>query len=315
MDSCMKRRARRIAVPLLVLLANLAGPVVAMAQETRSLDHQGVARSYIVTNQAASGSGPKPLLIILHGRRQPADPNRSFPDLDALATREGFVAVYPSAVDGKWNYVGEAEPLSRAGGEIVDDLGFVRRLIDQLVERKIADPERIYVSGTSQGAFLTYSILCGLADRIAGAAALLASMTDVQIAACRPVRAVPALVIAGTNDRVVRYDGWLSPEDRLTSVPETMEFWRRQHGCTGQKDSVLPKKVEANPTRSVLVEWTGCRIEGALRLYRVQGGGHRLPSINSPSPVIDPRFGQRSQDFETADEVWSFLKPLRRAAN
>src|SRR5262245_5449699 len=96
----------RRQVAVLAGLAGLfLGPLVANAS-TRTLEHQGVDRSFIVVNDAITADGPKPLLIALHGRRDPQAPNTSGPTIDALAAREGFVAIYPAALEGKWNYPG-----------------------------------------------------------------------------------------------------------------------------------------------------------------------------------------------------------------
>jgi polyhydroxybutyrate depolymerase len=282
------------------------------AQDIRTIEHQGVARSYLLVNRSAAAGGAKPVFVALHSRRDPGEPLTSDPRLDQLAEREGFVAVYPAAIDGKWNYGGEVGSLSRAGSEVADDTGFLRKLIDSLISEKIADPLRIYVSGSSQGGFLAYSVACEFADKVAAVAIGLASMTEPQIASCKPQRAVPMLVIAGTNDSIVPYDGWLVPGERLTSVPETLEFWQRLHHCTGQKAKAMPHRISTNPTRVVLVEWTGCEIEGALRLYRVQGGGHRRPTFEVPSVEEQRALGFLNQDFEVNDEVWRFFRKFSR---
>ena len=114
---------------------------------------------------------------------------------------------------------------------------------------------------------------------------------------------MPIFAVDGTNDPIQRYDGWLFPTGRLLSVPETMEFWRRQHGCTGQKATSLPHRIGADPTRLLLVEWTGCTAEDAVRLYRVSGGGHHVPSF-APAPDDDwaRHAGRQNQDIETIDE-------------
>ena len=42
----------------------------------------------------------------------------------------------------------------RTQGTVVDDVGFISKLIDDLVDRKIADPARIYVIGDSRGGLM-----------------------------------------------------------------------------------------------------------------------------------------------------------------
>lgn len=290
--------------------ATASGAVLAL--DARTLEHQGVARHYLVANAEAAKDGPRPLFIALHGRREPNQPNTSSPQLDALARREGFVAIYPAAMEGMWNFAGRAVMQSRAGAEIADDLGFLGKLIDRLIADKIADQARVYLSGTSNGGFMAYSIACLLPDKVAAVAPMLAGMIEGQLETCKPPRTVPILVIAGTNDRVVPYDGGLFPAFRVTSVPETMEFWRRRHGCTGQKSTMMPHRLDTDTTRTLVVEWTGCAIDGGLKLLRVEGGGHILPSFSELSPENEQRWGRRSHDFETSEEVWSFFRKFSR---
>ncbi len=299
-------RTRTLAFALL----SLAAMSPAQADERRTLQHQGVARDVIVINAPAAGAPPRPVLIALHGRREPDAAHRSSPQLDALARKEGFVAVYPSALQGQWNHAGRTGSLSKAGSEPADDIGFMGRLIDWLVAEKIADPARVHVSGTSAGGFMTYSILCLLSDKIAAAAPFLASMTEAQMTPCKPVRVVPMMVIAGTDDRVVPYDGQLTKSGRLTSVPETLEFWRRLMGCTGQHSAAMPHREPGDPTRTLIVDWSGCRQGTALRLYRVEGGGHILPALTPAS--AEQRWGRRNRDFETSVETWEFFKSQAR---
>lgn len=125
-----------------------------------------------------------------------------------------------------------------------------------------------------------------MSGRIAGAAPLITGMTDGQLDTCRPSRPIPLLAIAGTNDRTQPYDGWMYPDYRLLSVPETTEFWRRLHVCAGQRGRIVPHRVPAGATRVVQVDWTGCAVDaGPLRPYGVEGGGHQLPSFSPlPSP-------------------------------
>lgn len=307
--------ACRISAIVLLMGLVLAGVATlvsgpAAAQEAREIEHQGVKRALIVTNAAAAKDAPRPLMVVLHGRRQVTQPHRSSATLDALAIKEGFVVAYPAALGGKWNYVGETTPPSLAGAVPADDLAFLTLLIEMLVAEKAADPSRIYISGSSQGAFMTYSLVCLLSERIAAAAPLIASMTEAQMGGCQPKRAVPLLVIAGTHDRIVPYDGWLTPAYRLTSVPETLEFWRKRHACAGLRSIVMPKRTDAEPTRTHVLVWTGCALDGALKLYRVEGGGHTLPSL-VPRPAGEAqndKMGPRGGDFETSHEVWNFLK-------
>lgn len=302
-----------------ILLSALAAIAIAPASaETLRVTHQGVERVAELHRPAMAPAGPRPLVIALHGRSQSAKQLREGVgccglSFDALANREGFAVLYPEAVGLEWSYGRPImAPMPAIDGEPVDDLGFIRSLIDGLVARQIADPARIYVTGVSRGGLMAFTLACALADRIAAFAPLITGMTDLQRDDCRPARPVPLLVIAGTNDLAQSYDGALARHGRLLSVPETMEFWRAQHGCTGQDIRLLPLREKPFRTTVLRVDWTGCKGNAPVTLYRVQGGGHQVPSLAPSDERTDSRFGPRNRDIETVEELWTFFKATSR---
>ena len=119
-------------------------------------------------------------------------------------------------------------------------------------------------------------------------------------------------MVAGVNDPIQPYDGWLTELRRLLSIPETMEFWRQQHGCTGQTRKLLPHLNQADGTRVALWEWTGCKTPNAVKLYRVAGGGHQVPSFTPADPEWVRQAGAQTRDIETIDEFWNFAKQFSR---
>jgi polyhydroxybutyrate depolymerase len=281
------------------------------ADEVLTLTHQGIERTATIHRPAALPAGPTPVVIGLYGHHQTIEKFRDWLHLDVTADRERFLVVYPEAIERDWSY---GRPIIKAmptvNGEPADDLGFIRAIIDNLIETKRADPDRIYVTGLSRGGLMTFTIACALADRIAAAAPLITGMTEFQRQDCKPAKAVAMMAVDGTNDPVQSYDGWLYPLGHLLSVPETMEYWRLQNGCNGQHFKTLPHRDSSDPTRIWLFDWTGC--QRPLRLYRVNGGGHQVPSYSANSEADVKMFGSRNRDIETADEIWSFFKNLSR---
>lgn len=283
------------------------------ADDTITLTHQGVERNAVL-HRAAGAASPAPLVITLQGLSQSTQQLRDTLKLDPVADRERFAVLYPDAIEHKWSYGRPIiQPMPTVGSETVDDVGFLRLLIDDLVARKVADPARVYVTGMSRGGLMAFTLACALADRIAAAAPLITGMTEAQREDCRPARPVPIMALAGTNDWAQAYDGWIAAMGRLLSVPETMEFWRALHGCGQQDRQMLPHRDDRDRTRVILVEWSDCRSGARLRLYRVNGGGHQIPSLTAIADAqSEQRWGLRSRDVETAEEVWAYVKGYAR---
>jgi polyhydroxybutyrate depolymerase len=237
----MQRSCSWVRNGLLAIAWMVAFDVCARGEELLKFSHQGVERTAVLHHPTTTQGSPHPLIIALHGLSDTGEKFRGWAGLDVVADREGFIAVYPSALEGRWSYGRPiTDPMPVVGAATVDDLGFIRLLIDDLVTRKLVDPARIYVAGTSRGGLMAYTVACALADQIAAAAPLITGMTDYQREDCSPARPIPIMVVAGTNDPVQAYDGWLLANGRLLSVPETMEFWRTLHGCTKQDGKLLP---------------------------------------------------------------------------
>jgi poly(3-hydroxybutyrate) depolymerase len=62
------------------------------------IEHQGIARHYLMHRPSNNEDLPRPLVIYLHGLRPASWKNRTQPKIDTAADRGDFVAVYPEAV-------------------------------------------------------------------------------------------------------------------------------------------------------------------------------------------------------------------------
>jgi polyhydroxybutyrate depolymerase len=189
----------------------------------------------------------------------------------------------------------------------------------------------VFVTGLSNGAFLTSAVACRYADRIA-AAAPVAGIRDID--GCDPARPVPVVAFHGTADTFVSYDGGLgssianlpAPDGSGRTIgqqgaaattttapgtpkPPTIEDitadWAARNGCSPQKTE---KKVASDVT---LLAWS-CPPDAATELYRVEGGGHSWPG--SPfSKQVASVVGKTTESISANEIMWKFFQehPLR----
>lgn len=304
---------RAVSLAITLGSASLAAVPATANDDYRVLIHQGLERSYTVTFPGSSASGPRPLVIALHGKGSSIAGLRKWLPFGAVAARENFLIAWPEAVDRNWSYGRPiVEPMPSVNGIPVDDVGFIRKVIQQLVGERRAAPDRVYVAGVSRGGMMAFTLACELSDLIAAFAPLVTGMSDHQRTACKPARAVPIIAVAGRSDRVQAYDGWIARGGRLLSIPETMEFWRSLHGCSRQTGQRMPDLDPNDRTRILRIDWLGCRDNALVRLYAVVGGGHLVPSFLPATTRWVKGFGRRSRDMDTAEELWSLFREIRR---
>ena len=291
------------------------------AGEARTLAHQGLARHYHLHNIGAATAAPAPLVVSLHGfrdREQALAERRdlsaiAWDSLDRAASRDGFVVAYPHAWLGQWALFEGLRNSALTDGRAVDDVGFIHGVVARLVDEGLADPDRVYLTGFSDGAIMSYRLLCTAETPFAAAAPGGGTMYQGHRDDCAATVATPLLVIAGTADRILPYDGWLSSTGRAVSIPETMEHFRLRHGCTGQKVRLLDDRDSEDGSRVLETLWTGCGIENAVKLLRVEGGGHNWPSAEPLPDSWRAWAGVHNRDIESAEEVWAFVRHFRRS--
>jgi len=124
---------------------------------------------------------------------------------DEVTDKENFILVAPKAAliesDGKLSWSVDRKPTEP------DDVGFKSALIDSLSNRYKIDHDRIYASGYSSGAFMSFALACELSGIIAAVAGLAAYMSWSYLAVCNPSRPMAILQIHGNLDPVVPYSG------------------------------------------------------------------------------------------------------------
>jgi len=152
--------------------AIVASPVGAVPVETTSrplaIDVGGRQRTFIMhVAPSLRPDVPVPLVLILHGGGGTGKGMEQFTGFSPLADRDGFIAVYPDAIDRNWNDGREAPaiPSQRAG---IDDVAFISTLISSISSRYHVDPKRIYATGISNGGFMSQLLAARLSTRVVG---------------------------------------------------------------------------------------------------------------------------------------------------
>jgi polyhydroxybutyrate depolymerase len=237
-----------------------------------------------------------PLVIALHGRGSTGRQMERFTHLDDIAAREQFVVVYPDAIDHHWND-------SRAGQDTgVDDVAFIASLIDEMAARHHIDRSRVFVTGISNGAMMSYTLACELSDRIAAIAPVAGDLPAVP---CHPARPISVLAINGTADPFVPYAGGIAGRGgRVLSAEASTDAFALRDGCSAPATAPEPDVDPTDGVRSRDRRYA-CPDRLAVELVTVDGGGHTWPG----GPQYLPRLviGPTSRDFDASERIWAFF--------
>src|SRR5438067_9071637 len=112
---------------------------------------------------------------------------------------------------------------------MVDDIGFTRAILAEAATRLCLDGKRVFVTGFSNGGFMSHRIACELADVVA-AIAPVSGVLGIAAASCTPKRPIAVIDFHGMSDNTVPYNG--DAQNGWPSVPETFAAWAKRDQCT-----------------------------------------------------------------------------------
>ena len=278
------------------------GPVPAGLEQCK-IQVGETEREYFINIPPSCQDKPSPIVIVLHGGATSSGIAMHLKtDFTKLGASAGYVTVYPSGING-WN-IGSHDMYSvQRRTSNADDVGFFRTMFDELIEKKIADPARIYLVGGSNGGVMTQYLVRHLADRIAAAGVMVATLPRAADTRWpKPTKSVPMIVLLGTEDPM---KPWGGNRDQM-SAEETIAYWRRQNKCGSDgKKWDLPDKDPRDGCRIQAERWEGA---SPVVFYTMQGHGHGWPTQRRRA---NDDVGKETNDISAPEEYWGFFDSLR----
>jgi polyhydroxybutyrate depolymerase len=269
--------------------------------------HDGLSREYLVHVPRSYRPGKlTPMLVALHGGGGDADYQASDDKyrLIGKSERAGFIAVFPngysrfqSGVLATWNAGGCCAGAVRNN---VDDVGFLREVIKRVDRQASADPRRVFMTGMSNGAMMSYRMACEASDLVRAIAPV--AGTD-NTASCKPSRPVPVIHFHAVNDEMVNFNGGPGPksftQSDFTSVPSTVTKWVALDAADPKSRRVLSANgahCDLHPAKS-----GGAPVE----LCVTDSGGHSWPGGGPQQGRKQP-----STAISANDLMWTFFSSL-----
>lgn len=287
----------------LTLAPTLLCGVAAQAAAARvTFEFAGVKRTALVVEAERLKKARRALIIVLHGSTGSGLRIRRNLELDEAVGNSGAIVVYPDAIDGRWALT--------PGVDKGDDSSFVTAIVNRLVGEGRVNPRRVYVVGASTGGMMAMRLACEHADLFTGAAAIIANMPVELAGACNPARPIAFLLINGTADPRVPYQGGpLVKTDHVgdvISTDATLMRFAGPAGCGGGRDQTLfPIRNPRSGSRAYLEKFANCKVP--VELVRIEGGGHTIPGHwngGDAGAVV----GAHSVDADAAKLVVDFFR-------
>jgi polyhydroxybutyrate depolymerase len=280
--------------------------------QERSLELTGQRRTYrLHLPPRFTPERPVPLVIALHGAAGNGFIMEVLTGFDELADRHGFAVAYPDGEQAVWRFW-EAAGTKLPSRSKTDDIAFLTGLIDQLVREHIADSRRVYVTGISNGAYMTNRLACVAADRIAAIAPVAGTIPKHLAEEWKPSRAVPVIYWHGSEDKLVGIDGadFISQRSISLSADELVSWWVRHNGSTSPPRVEAVADPEDDGTRVECRTYSAGPKGAATVFYLVRGGGHTWPGRPfQPEWML----GKTSRDLNASAVIWDFFSKCQRS--
>ena len=198
----------------------------------------------------------------------------------------------------------------------MDDVAFLKNLLDRIGRDYSIDRARIYVTGASNGGMMTYRLLMEAPQRFAAGVAFIANLPVAGPVIRKPAWPTPLMIANGTKDPVIKWDGGeiLKGHGFVRSAEATVAWWvdanhaRRENPVS----AYLPDTDPTDPCRVLRTTYPARENGAPVVFYALEGAGHTMPSRKHEIPDAFPT-RPVCRDVEGARLAWDFMKVHRRS--
>jgi polyhydroxybutyrate depolymerase len=262
---------------------------------TQGVTYQGTTRQVVFIHPSTTSASKAPALILLHGEGGSPIDLANNTKIGLLAENLGFWVIIPPQANKQWNTYAKSK-------DTVDDVGFLKTLIQMAVQQYPIDSTRMSMAGMSDGGFMTMRMACEQPQLLASVSAVAAEMLSSESRICAPARPLPTLYIMGTADPIVAYNG----STAFTGAVNAFNMWTGFNGCNTSQTSKQQLQTTVNDGTTVTLQHNAsCTSRGEVDLYTVNNGGHAWPgailSISSSTGIV-------SQNLNATNVIGNFAK-------
>jgi len=251
-----------------------------------------------------AASKPTPLVVSFHGGGGNMDVQADdrYYGIVSNSDRNGYIAVFPNGYSplrsGKLATWNAGNCCAGARDKNVDDVGFVRAMVDDLRARLNIDASRVFAHGMSNGAIFSHRLACEASDIFKAIGSVAGSDGTRN---CSPKNPVSVIEIHARDDDMVLFNGGAGRDTKMladfVSVPETVSRWVRRNHC-----DPTPKRV-LEVAGAYCDAYAPCDGRAEVRLCVTESGGHSWPGGRKV------RTGEAgSTAFSATELMWEFFR-------
>lgn len=249
-----------------------------------------------------------PLVFVFHGGGGTAFRMDRFTKFSNLARRDKFIVVYPQGIQKHWND-GRIVDVVKKNGKPVDDLAFVKKMLNKMTKEYKIDQDRIFSTGISNGGFFSNYLAVNLSDKFAAIAPVIGGVAKSLSEKFPPKKPISVFIIQGTKDKLVPYNGGsvAGNRGRFISTDDSIRLWK-DHNKT-KKNAIKGNLPDINRRDGCTVEtflWTGGKNNTEVKLFKLNGGGHTWAGGTQYMPKFI--VGNVCRDFSASEVIWEFFK-------
>lgn len=268
----------------------------------------GVKREYLVYVPKNFDHAKKhPMVLAFHGGGGTAKRSLAFFGFNEVADTAGFLVVYPNGLNKGWN---DGRQIKKHPH---DDVGFIRKLIEQLKNDYPVDENKIFATGISNGGFFSFTLGLKLSDQIKAIAPVCATIGADIFNDYRPEYAFSCLLINGTDDPLVPYNGGtvggkFLKRGQCTPTDATIARILNLNSCDQNPSRELfPDKDKSDGCTAEKFIYN-CKQGLEVQFIKITGGGHTWPG--GKQYLSKRLIGNVCRDFSAEKEIWNFFRRL-----
>lgn len=275
-----------LSIMLMTLSILLNSCSTATADETHAITVDNIERNYTVHLPPNYDKSKKlPVVIVLHGGGGSIEGTIQSTRMNTTSDKHNFITVYPAGTGKRkdilltWN---AGNCCGSARDNNINDVKFIDKLIDTLKVNYNIDEKRVYSTGHSNGAGMSYRLACELSNKIA---AIAPNAGQSMLKNCTPSRPVPILHIHGTEDTCANYNGGMcggcfndfigiknaTANWECLSVEENTKSFASKNGCNESY------KVITDNDDMICKTYEQCKNDAEVTLCSIKGAGHTWP--------------------------------------